>query len=139
MKSSPNGRTFQQFVIFAIAFCAFAALPLLSKANSATTITIVNNSSRQIRNLYLSHVNADDWGNNQLGNTVIGPGQTFTVQNLNWDQPQVKLIGEDQDGCFLTTVVNCGGSVTWTIPAILPQTADISCRDSSSPCANCCL
>lgn len=81
-----------------------------------TSVNIVNNSNREVRNVYLSHVNADDWGGNQLSNgQVIAPGESHNISNVACDQQQVKVIGEDQDGCFLTTVVNCGESATWTI------------------------
>jgi len=95
-----------------------ASLPLLSSARStstATSVNIVNNSSRELRNVYLSHVDSDDWGGNQLGNSTIPAGQSFNLNISSWDQQQVKVIGEDQDGCFVSTVVTCGNSATWTI------------------------
>ena len=99
--------------IFCIALFALAAI---SNARTATTsVNIVNNSNKEIRNVYLSHVNVDDWGGNQLGDTKILPGQSFTLSNVACDQQQVEVIGEDQDGCFLSTVVNCGDTSTWTI------------------------
>jgi hypothetical protein len=99
-----------------VALFVGAALPLLSSARSpSTSVNIVNNSNRVIRNVYISHVDQNDWSGNQLGNTTIGPGQSFNLNNVTCDQQQVKVIGEDQDGCFLSTVVNCGDSATWTI------------------------
>ena len=81
-----------------------------------TSVNIVNNSTGEIRNVYLSHVESDDWTANQLANgTTIGAGQSYNLSNVVCDQEQVKLIGEDQDGCFLSTVVSCGSSSTWTI------------------------
>jgi hypothetical protein len=88
----------------------------LSGARTLTTsVNIANNSNKEIRNVYLSHVNVDDWGGNQLGNSTISPGQSFALNNVACDQQQVKVIAEDQDGCFVSTVVNCGDSATWTI------------------------
>jgi hypothetical protein len=92
-----------------------AALPLLSSAQSSNSVNIVNNSSRVIRYVYLSHVNADDWSANQLSGNSISPGQSSTVSNYSCDQQQIKVIAEDADGCFLSTVITCGGSATWTI------------------------
>jgi len=46
---------------------------------------------------------------------TILAGQSFTLSNVARDQQQVKVIGEDRDGCFLSTVVNCGDSATWTV------------------------
>ncbi len=116
MRNSHTMRNLRRLFILGAALCAFAALPLLSRATSATSVNIVNNSTnRSIRNVYLSHVGADDWGSNQLGESIIGPGQSFTVSNFACDQQQIKVIGEDQDGCFLSTVVSCGENATWTI------------------------
>jgi hypothetical protein len=113
MKNSRINRNLSCLVIFCIAMFALA---VLSSARTATTsVNIVNNSNKEIRNVYLSHVGADDWGGNQLGDSVISPGQSFTLSNVACDQQQVKIIGEDQDGCFSSTVVNCGDSATWTI------------------------
>jgi hypothetical protein len=113
MKNSLTKRNLCRLVILCIALFTLAALS--SARTASTSVNIVNNSNKEIRNVYLSHVNADDWGGNQLGNAVIAPGQSFTLNNVACDQSQVKVIGEDQDGCFLSTVVTCGDSSTWTI------------------------
>jgi len=92
------------------------ALPLAYAARPQTaTLTIVNNSSREIRHVYLAHVDLDDWTADKLNNSVISPGQSGTISNFSWDQQQVKVIGEDQEGCFLTGVVASDNSPTWTI------------------------
>lgn len=82
----------------------------------ATSVNIVNNSSKEIRSVYLSHVNVDDWSGNQLSSgAIIAPGQSYSLSNIACDQQQVKVIGEDQDGCFVSTIVNCGDNATWTV------------------------
>jgi hypothetical protein len=102
-----------RLVILSIAIFAVAAL---SSARTATTsVTIVNNSNKEIRNVYISHVNVDDWGGNQLGDRTLLPGQSVALDNLACDQQQVKVIGEDQDGCFVSTIISCGDNSTWTI------------------------
>src|SRR5437667_12770597 len=88
--------------VFAVAAWSSARMP-------TTSVNIVNNSNKEIRNVYLSHVNVDDWGGNQLGDATILPGQSFNLTNVGCDQQQVKVISEDQDGCFLS-VVAAGGS-----------------------------
>ena len=102
--------------LIVISACLFALLvPLLSKAERQfATINIVNNSSRELRHVYLAHVNSDDWSSDQLNNTVVQPGQSYSLNNVSCDQAQVKVIAEDPDGCFLTGVVACGNA-TWTI------------------------
>ena|SRR6267378_1141607 len=115
MINSRSIHNLYRLIIFCGIFSALVVLPLLSSAQPATSINIVNNSSRVIRNIYLSHVGLDDWGAEQLGGATIAPGQSFTVSNFACDSQQIKVIGEDQDGCFLSAVVACGGSATWTI------------------------
>ena len=117
MKNSLGTETPRSLIIVCVLVLAFASLPLLLSARSRTTasINIVNNStSREIVHVYLSHVDAEDWGGNQLGESTISPGQSSTVSNFTCDQQQIKVIGEDQDGCFSSSVVNCGGNATWT-------------------------
>lgn len=92
--------------------------PLLSKANApaTTAITIVNNSSREIRHVYLSAPDQNNWGSDQLVNSVISPnGGSFTISDANCGGTSIKVIAEDQDGCFIYKVVSCSSSVTWTI------------------------
>lgn len=115
MRNSYTMRTLRQLIIFCLAVCAFAVLPLLTSARPSTSVNIVNNSARSIQNVYLSPANVDNWGDNQLGAATISPGQSFTLSNIACDQQQIKVIGEDQDGCFLSIIVNCGENATWTI------------------------
>ena len=113
MKYSRINRNLWRLVALSIALFALTAL---SNARTATTsVNIVNNSNKEIRNVYLSHVNLDDWGSNQLGDAIISPGQSFALNNVACDQQQVKVVAEDQDGCFLSTVISCGDSASWTI------------------------
>jgi hypothetical protein len=96
-------------------FSTLLVLPWLSSARPATSISIVNNSNRAIRFVYLSHVSVDDWSGDQLGGNGIAPGQLSTVSNVSCDQQQIKVIAEDQDGCFSYEVIACGSDSTWTI------------------------
>jgi len=92
--------------------------PLLSKANApaTTAITIVNNSSREIRHVYLSAPDQNNWGSDQLVNSAIAPnGGSFTISDASCGGTGIKVIAEDQDGCFIYKVVACSTSVTWTI------------------------
>ena len=116
MKKLPTTDNWRRLTVFSIAFCALMALAAMSTARArvASSVNIVNNSTREIRHVYLSHVDLDDWSADQLTQTVA-PGQSFTLSNFTCDQQQIKVIGEDQDGCFLSKVVACGESATWTI------------------------
>lgn len=115
MKNSRSKRNFYRLAILSLSLFALAALSS-ARTPMATSVNIVNNSSREIRSVYLSHVNTDDWTGNQLSNgAVIAPGQSYNLSNVACDQQQVRVIGEDQDGCFVSTIVNCGDNATWTV------------------------
>lgn len=116
MKNSDGMPHPRSLIVICVVILAVASMPMLLRARTHTaSIRVVNNSNRVIRNLFLSHVDLDDWSANQLtDNASISAGQSFTIANAACDQAQVKVIAEDQDGCFLTAVVDCGDA-TWTI------------------------
>lgn len=116
MKYSGGSLTPRALVITCVALVVFVSLPFLSAARTvSTSVNIVNNSSREIRNVYSSHVNADDWSDDLLSQGAIGSGQSYAINNLACDGQQVKIIAEDPDGCFLSVVISCGDSATWTV------------------------
>lgn len=116
MKNSDGLRIPRSFIIICVALFAVAILPLLSRARTTSTpVNVVNNSSGEIRSVYASHVNADDWSASLLGSSAISSGASFQLSDVPCDAQQMKLIAEDQDGCFTSTVITCGQSSTWTI------------------------
>lgn len=127
MKDSRTKRNLGRLAILCAALFALAAFSSARTAATSvsTSVNIVNHSNKEIRNVYLSHVNVDDWGANQLGSSIISPGQSFILSDVACDQQQVKVIGEDQDGCFVSTVARCGDNSIWTIT-----------NDSTRDCGN---
>ena len=115
-KSKPNAN--RRLVIFLTVIGMLATVPLLSRARTpaTTSITVVNNSSREVRHLYLSATNQNNWGSDQLGGSIIGSGGgSYTLSDVACSQADIKVIAEDQNGCFLYQVVSCGQNATWTI------------------------
>lgn len=106
--------TSYRFVALAAALGALlVAMPIVSTARLQTTITITNNSGLTISHVYLSPVDQNNWGPDQLNNSVIGPGGSVAITATC--EGSIKVIGEDQDGCFLSTVVSCESDASWTI------------------------
>ena len=103
-----------------VVLCLLGAITPLSRAAAPLTIRIVNNSGLEISRLYLAPANTDDWGADQLSGVAISPGVTRTI-NVSWDQSSIKLVGEDQEGCFITTTANASGELEWTITADSPR------------------
>ena len=88
--------------------------PLSATTAPPLTVKVVNNSSREIRRLFLSPVDNDNWGPDQLNQSSISPGTTRNL-SVSWDQSTVKLVAEDQDGCFLSTTVDATDTPVWTV------------------------
>jgi hypothetical protein len=90
--------------------------PLLSNAYSPTTaIQIVNNSSHEIRHVFLSPPDQNNWGPDQLGSSVIAANGGSVTINASCSGSSIKVIAEDQDGCFSYQVVTCSEGASWTI------------------------
>ena len=72
-------------VLLAVFVAIMVCAPLLSAAHvPSTAITIVNNSSHEIRHVYLSPPDTNNWGPDQLSNSVIAPnGGSFTISGDN--------------------------------------------------------
>ena len=124
-KSSP---LFTSLAVLGVFIGMMVCGPFLSQAHAPTTpaITIVNNSGREIRHVYLSAPDQDNWGSDQLVNSVISPnGGSFTISDANCGGASIKVIAEDQEGCFSYQVVACSGSISWTIT-----------NDTSRDCGN---
>lgn len=104
-----------RLIILTVFVCALVAMPLLSSAHpTASGITVTNNSSREIIHVYLSPVEQENWGPDQLNNASLVSGQSVTLSNVSCSGAEIKVIGEDRDGCFLSAVVSCGDG-QWTI------------------------
>src|SRR2546427_399731 len=89
MKNSRKKRHLSRLVVVSVAIFAVAALGAARSLSGS--VRIVNNSNREIRNVYFSHVDADDWGSDQLGENNIAAGQSYTISNITWDQQQLKV------------------------------------------------
>ena len=116
-----NFKIFFRMLILIAGLCSLAALTPGSTANTPTlTINLVNNSASEICHIYLSPADNDNWGGDQLNNESICAGSTRNIQ-VSWDQSTVKIVAEDQDGCFLNTTVEATGTQTWTITNNTPR------------------
>jgi hypothetical protein len=105
-----------RLVILVLLAAVVCALPLRSRARTASTsITIVNNSAREIKHVYLSSTSQDNWGPDQLNNSVISTGGSFQLSNVSCSAADIKVIAENEDGCFYYHVASCGMSESWTI------------------------
>lgn len=87
----------------ALVVAAFLAVNSLTPAYAAgVSVKFKNNSKWDIHSLYLSPVNEEEWGPDQLGdNVVIGSKTTFTLTSIEPDKYDMKLVDEDGDECIV--------------------------------------
>ena len=113
-KSNP---LFVSLLVLVLFMGLMVCSPLLSSAYAPTSaITIVNNSSHEVRHVFLSAPDQNNWSADQLGSSVIpANGGSATISNVSCNGPSIRVIAEDEDGCFVYQVVTCSDSVTWTI------------------------
>ena len=101
--------------VLVIAIAISAAAPLLSAHAPVASMTITNNTGRDISHVYLSHTDQNDWGPDLLNDAAISSGASVSLSNVSCPASEVKVIAEDSDGCFVYQVVGCGGSSTVTL------------------------
>ena len=116
-----NSKNPLRFVALIITVFALAAASALSAAQTQTiSVTVANNSASEIHHVYLSPPDQDNWGPDQLGGAIIQSGGSYTLSNVSCNGSGVKVIGEDQNGCFLYYTASCAGNATWTITSDTP-------------------
>ena len=101
----------------ATAVCLLAALTATRTGRTSSTsgIAVTNNSTLEIRHLYLSPTTEENWGPDQLDGATVAPNGSFTISNVSCSQGSIKVIAEDQNGCFFYKTVECSSDSTWTI------------------------
>ncbi|HEX8708139.1 MAG TPA: hypothetical protein VF723_07860 [Pyrinomonadaceae bacterium] len=105
---------FPRIAILALVFCALAAAPLLTRAESQRAeFMIVNRSDYDIYHLYLSATHKDTWGPDQLGDNVIKSGTSFTIHNIPCGHYDIKVVDDDGDECEIEDVIMCKDHTHW--------------------------
>jgi len=109
-------------ILVALTLTMLASVVGFSRARTATiNITVVNNTSGEIRHLFLSPPDSNLWSSDQLNDSAIAPSHSATVSGVSCDQANIRLIAEDQDGCFIYQVVSCSSDTSWTVPNDAPR------------------
>src|SRR3954453_23123869 len=76
------------------ALCALTAAPLRSSTRAeqtSTSIQVTNSSSVEIRHIYFSPADSDEWGPDQMNQTVLTNGNSITLENAACTQGQIKV------------------------------------------------
>lgn len=108
---------YRVLILAAIVFAGLAGITFLANARTAASIniTINNNSQREIRHVYLAAGDPNNWGPDQLNGSTIPSGSSYTLNGVSCNGSSVRVIAEDQNGCFLYNTVSCDSNATWNI------------------------
>jgi hypothetical protein len=91
------------------------ALACGTAAAATSTVSLTNESSWTITELYLSAVDVQEWGPDQLGEHVIEPNSSYNLSDVPCDVYDVRLVDEDADVCVVGGVKLCGSDSSWKI------------------------
>lgn len=103
------------FFLVAVALISATAFARAARTATGINITVTNSSQKEIRQLYVAVGDPNNWGDDLLQSSSITPGNSHTVNNVTCAGSSVKVIAEDQNGCFYYNTVSCDGNATWTI------------------------
>lgn len=98
-----------------VVLAGLAASPVFA-AGSDASVVIRNDSSWAIHQLFISSVDTQEWGPDQLGEHVIDTGGgTYTLTDIPCGAYDVQLIDEDGDECIVGDVGLCASKGAWVI------------------------
>jgi len=115
MKAS-HTKTIRLVVVFVAGAVCLLALGLAARARTPNTIsvTISNNSSREIRHIYVAAGDPNNWGPDQLHGSIPAGGSA-TISDVGCDAASVRVIAEDNNGCFVYYNAACDANQNWAI------------------------
>jgi hypothetical protein len=106
-----------RLLIIAIVATLLIGTTALTRAKNSTgiNITIRNNSQRAILHVYLAAGDPNNWGPDQLNGSIISAGGSYVVSDVACSGSTIRVIAEDQGGCFVYSNASCDGNQTWEI------------------------
>lgn len=115
MKAS-HTRTTRLLVVFVTGVVCLLGIGLVTAAKTSNTIsvTITNHSNREIRHVYVAAGDPNNWGPDQL-HGVIPAGGSATLSDVGCDGTSVRVIAEDNNGCFVYYTAACDANQAWEI------------------------
>lgn len=102
-------------VVITAAALIGTAILTMAKNGATVKITVRNNTSREIRHIYLAAENPDNWSADQLHNGTVTSGASFVLEGVTCGGSSVRVIAEDQNGCFVYFNAACDADQTWEI------------------------
>lgn len=119
MKSvNTHKRSLRPPIGMSVVLIALAAYAASGAASRSTTINISvkNSSHRAVAHLYVAVAgDPNNWGPDQLNGVTVPSGASFDLSNIDCGGSGVRVIAEDENGCFVYDNASCEASQTWEI------------------------
>jgi hypothetical protein len=112
-------RIYPLLIFVAIGSLLGVLTPLSSASAPALSLSVANNSQKEIRHLFLASAGTDNWGDDLISEPITA-GTSRSI-NASWNEATVKIVVEDEDGCFLNTTLDAAGTPNWTITSSTPR------------------
>jgi len=90
------------------------SLAVAARSSNTISVTITNHSNREIRHVYVAAGDPNNWGPDQLHGSIPAGGSA-TLSNVGCDATSVRVIAEDNNGCFVYYNAACDANQTWEI------------------------
>lgn len=110
-----HGRSLLLFIAIAGIALAGTAILTMARTTAGINITVRNGSQREIRHVYLAAGNPDNWGPDQLHGSTIPSSGSYVVSDVTCSGATIRVIAEDQNGCFVYYNASCDADQTWQI------------------------
>lgn len=82
---------------------------------SGVTLTIINNSGRDIWYLYIIPQNSANWGSDQLGSDTIPNGTSYTITNIPPGYYDLRAVDSNNQNIVIVEALNLNTDFTLTI------------------------
>lgn len=115
MKASHTRMKRLLIILLAGAICLVGVgLGAAARSSNTISVTITNHSNREIRHVYIAAGDPNNWGPDQLHGSIPAGGSA-TLSNIGCDAASVRVIAEDNNGCFVYYTAACDANQTWEI------------------------
>lgn len=117
MQKSYTRKLKRSLAITSLLTIAVVAFTLVAVARTSNTIsiTVQNSSHRDIHHLYLAAGDPNNWGPDQLHGSIISQGQSYVLSDVACGGGTIRVIAEDQNGCFVYFNASCDANQNWEI------------------------
>ena len=101
-----------RYALISLVLVAFA-VPAFARRKA--TVKIVNQSKWEIHHLFLSSSDDEEWGLDQLEDSILVKGDSILITDIPCNTYDVKVVDEDGDECVIEQADLCRDSSYWKI------------------------